>query len=52
MRTTWNFNTAGQVVFGQNAIDELGDRTQQMGAHIEPAVVWVDAVHCCLRPLW
>ena len=32
MRTTWNFNTAGQVVFGQNAIDELGERTQQMGA--------------------
>ena len=31
MRTTWNFNTADQLVFGQNAIDELGERTRQPG---------------------
>ena len=32
MRTTWNFNTAGQLVFGRNAVDQIGDRVRQMGA--------------------
>ncbi|MBB75603.1 MAG: alcohol dehydrogenase [Planctomycetaceae bacterium] len=32
MRTTWNFNTAGQLVFGRNAIEQIGDRVRQMGA--------------------
>jgi len=32
MRTTWNFNTAGQLVFGRNAVDQIGDRVREMGA--------------------
>ena len=32
MRTAWNFNTAGQLVFGRNAVDQIGDRVQQLGA--------------------
>ena len=32
MRTTWNFNTAGQLVFGRNAVDQIGDCVRQMGA--------------------
>ena len=32
MRTTWNFNTAGQLVFGRNAVDQIGDRVRQIGA--------------------
>ena len=32
MRTTWNFNTAGQLVFGRQAIDQIGEKAQQLGA--------------------
>ncbi len=32
MRTTWNFNTAGQIVFGRDSVKQLGDIAQQLGA--------------------
>ena len=32
MKTTWSFNTAGQLVFGRNSADQLGDLVQQLRA--------------------
>ena len=32
MRTTWNFNTAGQIVFGRGAVEQVGDITSRIGA--------------------
>lgn len=33
MRTTWSFNTAGQLVFGRNSADQLGDLVKRLGAN-------------------
>lgn len=32
MRTTWTFHTAGQLLFGQHATQQLGDITVRLGA--------------------
>ena len=32
MRTVWNFNTAGQLVFGRGAADQLDEVTRRVGA--------------------
>jgi alcohol dehydrogenase class IV len=32
MRTVWTFHTAGQLVFGPNAVDQLSDIIPQLGA--------------------
>ncbi|MCP4783526.1 MAG: iron-containing alcohol dehydrogenase [Fuerstiella sp.] len=32
MRTTWTFNTAGQIVFGRDSVRQLGDIAGQIGA--------------------
>jgi alcohol dehydrogenase class IV len=32
MRTTWTFHTAGQLLFGRNAVRQLGDLAAQRGA--------------------
>ena len=32
MRTTWNFNTAGQIVFGRDAVRQLGQIAGSLGA--------------------
>lgn len=31
MRTTWTFQSAGQILFGLNAIEQLGERGRQLG---------------------
>ncbi len=30
MRTTWTFHTAGTLLFGQNAVSQLGDVVQRL----------------------
>ena len=40
MRTTWNFNTAGQLVFGRGAIDQLGEIANRLG--VKRALVITD----------
>ncbi len=32
MRTTWNFNTAGQIVFGRDSVSRLGEIARENGA--------------------
>jgi alcohol dehydrogenase class IV len=32
MRTTWTFHSAGQLVFGRNAADKIGDVARRLGA--------------------
>src|SRR5688500_18627446 len=32
MRETWTFHSAGQIVFGRNAVDQLGDLARRLGA--------------------
>ncbi len=32
MRETWTFHSAGQMVFGRNAVDQLGALAQRLGA--------------------
>src|SRR5438552_1608431 len=32
MRTTWTFHSAGQLVFGQGAVKQLGEIAQRLGA--------------------
>jgi alcohol dehydrogenase len=32
MRETWTFHSAGQIVFGRNAVDQLGDIAVRLGA--------------------
>ena len=32
LRETWTFHTAGQIVFGRNAVRQLGDIAQRLGA--------------------
>ncbi|MEX2113982.1 MAG: iron-containing alcohol dehydrogenase [Pirellulales bacterium] len=31
MRTTWSFNSAGQIVFGSGAVNQLGEITRRLG---------------------
>src|SRR5262245_11921276 len=33
MRETWTFHSAGQLLFGRNAIRQLGDVASRLGAH-------------------
>jgi alcohol dehydrogenase class IV len=32
MRTTWTFHSAGQLVFGRNAVDKVGEIVRRLGA--------------------
>ncbi len=32
MRTTWSFHSPGQILFGRNAVDQLGDVAGRLGA--------------------
>ncbi len=41
MPTTWKFNSAGQIVFGSGAADQLGDIAQRLG--LERVLVVTDA---------
>jgi len=41
MRTTWNFSTAGQTIFGPGAIDQLGDNVRRRG--IKRVLIVTDA---------
>ncbi|HBI46098.1 MAG TPA: alcohol dehydrogenase [Planctomycetales bacterium] len=56
MRTTWTFHSAGQLVFGRNAADKLGDIARRLGVRrvfvvTDPNLLQaglVDAVHAPL----
>jgi alcohol dehydrogenase class IV len=44
MRTTWTFHSAGQLVFGSGAVDQLGELTAQLG--VKRLLLVTDAPLC------
>ncbi len=56
MRTTWTFHTAGQLVFGRSAVDQLGEIAQGMSAGrvlivTDPSLVEAGVVERVCKPL-
>jgi len=56
MRTTWTFHSAGQIIFGRDAAQQLGDVVRRLGASrvlivTDPALVKAGLVECVRQPL-
>src|SRR4051794_36475668 len=56
MRTTWTFHSAGQLLFGRDAVLQLGDVAGELGLHkllvvTDPVLVKAGLVDRVLAPL-
>jgi alcohol dehydrogenase class IV len=56
MRETWTFHSAGQILFGRNALGQLGEIAQQLGAKrvlivTDPILTKAGLLERCQQPL-